>query len=1369
MLQMTIFIFLLVIAAVLSIGIAYVILRRVVAPGAGYFTLLMLAVGVWSTCYAVELNSHNLQSMVFWASCAYFGILLVPPTWLAFTLAYTGRGDILTRRFLLLLAIPPLIVLVLVFSNPAHRLFYSQVDLVSSALGAAAVYTHGPVFWVNAVYTYVLLLSGSIILIRSLLMSHNPIRGQVIALLAAILAPWIGNGLYLSGYNPYPQFDLTPLAFVFTGLAVAWAFLRYRLLDIIPVAHAALIANLQDGLIVLDSRRRIVDLNPASEAIFSRTAAEMIGRDVAELDWGAGGFAPEILDYPEAALNLVIGEEENRRYYDLRVTSLKEGGRPDTGRLFVLRDISEQVRVGETLDRSEAILEAVSFASARFLNSMSWEDTIPDVLARFGEAARVSRAYIFENHLDREGALLASQRYEWVAEGIVPQIENPELQDFSYQAVGLERWAQILGRHELINGLVSDFPAMEQQLLIAEQIQSIIVAPIFVAGEWWGCIGMDECTFPRQWAKGELEALQAAAGVIGASIQRQQIEGSLRQRAEELTTLHEVSMVITSSRDMSALLTEIVERSVTLLGGTSGALYLCEPENRELSCAMCINTSRDYSGVRIEYGEGAVGIVAETGEPLLIGDYRTWQNRANVFVREQPFRSVLSAPLIWQQQVLGVIQILHDHEPNRFTGDDLSLLILFASQAAIALHNARAYAGAQEEARRVAMLNEITQASIQAPDLDAMLAILANRLDELFEADNTYITFWDEEHQAEVPAAAHGPLGDAYVAMRAISGEVTLTASVLNAGRVLVAEDIFYSPHISPRIAALFPARSLMALPLIADGRKLGAALIAYSQPHSFTPQEIALAEEVRTQISLAMTKIRLLDLERRRADELEALQATVTDISSERDLPSLLQAILERAAGLLRATGGDLALYDAGRNDIEIVVCHNMGKDYTGMRMANGEGALGRAVEQRQPVVIEDYQKWEWRSELFAEIPYHAVLAVPLLVRGRILGALGVVDRNPRRRFTQEDQRLLYLFSQQAATAIENARLYADEKRSASELGLLFESSTAMVKTLDLSDLYNIATDRLARAGGATSARILSCDLDSGQATVLAEYAGTQAGVEERISDVGVTYDLRDYPQTLASLRAGKPLTLNISSPDLSDGDRRELTEYCVKSALNLPMLASDRVIGYAEIWDSRTERLWSEEEIQYCQTLANQAALVIDNVRLYNQMQHLAVTDTLTGVYNRRGLLEHGQREINRAMRNARPLAAIMLDIDNFKQVNDSYSHAAGDQVLQTLALLCQENLREVDIIGRYGGEEFAILLPESDNDGAYLVAQRLRQSVAETPIHTQHGEISITVSVGVACTQGEISNLAVLLDLADTAMYEAKRAGRNLVRLT
>jgi len=123
-------------------------------------------------------------------------------------------------------------------------------------------------------------------------------------------------------------------------------------------------------------------------------------------------------------------------------------------------------------------------------------------------------------------------------------------------------------------------------------------------------------------------------------------------------------------------------------------------------------------------------------------------------------------------------------------------------------------------------------------------------------------------------------------------------------------------------------------------------------------------------------------------------------------------------------------------------------------------------------------------------------------------------------------------------------------------------------------------------------------------------------------------------------------------------------------------------------------------------------------------------------------------------------------MLDIDHFKQVNDIYSHAVGDQVLRALAETCRANLREVDLLGRYGGEEFAILLPETDVQGAEQVAERLRHEIASAPVMTRRGPITVTVSLGVTGALNGSSELAVLLDRADTAMYAAKQAGRDRV---
>jgi diguanylate cyclase (GGDEF)-like protein len=156
----------------------------------------------------------------------------------------------------------------------------------------------------------------------------------------------------------------------------------------------------------------------------------------------------------------------------------------------------------------------------------------------------------------------------------------------------------------------------------------------------------------------------------------------------------------------------------------------------------------------------------------------------------------------------------------------------------------------------------------------------------------------------------------------------------------------------------------------------------------------------------------------------------------------------------------------------------------------------------------------------------------------------------------------------------------------------------------------------------------------------------------------------------------------------------------------------------------------------------------------------------DYLTGIYNRRGLFELGKREVERAVRFGHPLSLIIIDIDHFKDVNDTYGHAAGDQVLQLMAKLCLNNIREIDIIGRYGGEEFVILLPESSAPDACIVAERLCSLVAGEPFSTPGGDIPITISLGVSTVDENNESLEGLIKQADKSLYKAKLLGRNRV---
>jgi diguanylate cyclase (GGDEF)-like protein len=168
---------------------------------------------------------------------------------------------------------------------------------------------------------------------------------------------------------------------------------------------------------------------------------------------------------------------------------------------------------------------------------------------------------------------------------------------------------------------------------------------------------------------------------------------------------------------------------------------------------------------------------------------------------------------------------------------------------------------------------------------------------------------------------------------------------------------------------------------------------------------------------------------------------------------------------------------------------------------------------------------------------------------------------------------------------------------------------------------------------------------------------------------------------------------------------------------------------------------------------------------VRMVGGLQKLAERDPLTGLANRRRLIAAGQEEHRRARRLDHPLAALMLDLDRFKRVNDRYGHGAGDDVLREVARRIQDAVREIDLPARYGGEEFAVLLPDTRLEKAQEVAERIRQAVGDAPIDTRRGALAVTVSAGVAVL-GEQGDLAALIEAADGALYAAKAAGRNRV---
>ena len=215
--------------------------------------------------------------------------------------------------------------------------------------------------------------------------------------------------------------------------------------------------------------------------------------------------------------------------------------------------------------------------------------------------------------------------------------------------------------------------------------------------------------------------------------------------------------------------------------------------------------------------------------------------------------------------------------------------------------------------------------------------------------------------------------------------------------------------------------------------------------------------------------------------------------------------------------------------------------------------------------------------------------------------------------------------------------------------------------------------------------------------------------------------------------------------------------------SMMVLQLTAQDQHIGFMTA-ESHQSGAFNDSNIHFAQALANEASVALQNAILFQEVERLSITDPLTGLNNRRGFDIAARQNVRVAIRHKRPLSCLMLDIDFFKRVNDTYGHATGGKVLVKIAHVCQQHIRSTDLLARFGGEEFCFLLPETSANGALPFSERLRTAISDIVFESDGQVFSVTVSLGISECLGENDSLGSLLERSDEALYSAKQAGRN-----
>jgi diguanylate cyclase (GGDEF)-like protein len=384
------------------------------------------------------------------------------------------------------------------------------------------------------------------------------------------------------------------------------------------------------------------------------------------------------------------------------------------------------------------------------------------------------------------------------------------------------------------------------------------------------------------------------------------------------------------------------------------------------------------------------------------------------------------------------------------------------------------------------------------------------------------------------------------------------------------------------------------------------------------------------------------------------------------------------------------------------------------------------------------------------------SLILMPLFINESLVGCIGLDNVFENDFWEKGYINLLRVISETIGSALLREQVQLTEAHARRQAETLHQALAALTSELDMDQVLQLLLVYLEKVIPHDSASVLMFE-DSVVKIVACR------GFDPNLNPVGNCYSAENQ-LVQEMLETKKPIVINDTLED--PRFKGWAGTKAVRSWLGVPMLSRGEMIGFLTL-DSIQVDAFSSEEARTAQTFASEAAIAVANARYFDQIQQLARTDPLTGLFNRRHFFEIARKEFSRATRYDVPLTMIMLDIDFFKSFNDAFGHDAGDQALVEVANCIQKIIRETDVPARYGGEEFAVLLPQTDLEGGLEAARKMREAIEKHLIKLPLGVENITVSLGVAAHHPSQKKVEDLLKETDQALYRAKAYGRNQVQ--
>ncbi|HUF39695.1 MAG TPA: GAF domain-containing protein [Anaerolineales bacterium] len=734
-------------------------------------------------------------------------------------------------------------------------------------------------------------------------------------------------------------------------------------------------------------------------------------------------------------------------------------------------------------------------------------------------------------------------------------------------------------------------------------------------------------------------------------------------------------------------------------------------------------------------------------------------------MEEHRIQSWITFPLIGSDQsILGLVDVLDSREPRRFQDDEIALGELLAKLASIAFQRATLDASNRARAGQVAAMADLVALLAELPpelSSDEILEALMRALTEAVGASFSLLSLYNGEKDClEVIRTRNNSdrdIPEVFFKPRSLDrypqhGRVLRENRIIRFG--LDERDL--SPD---EREALIASRgtTVWLIPMEAEGEVMGVVEAVSGARQNFPGTE---GERVlRILAGLALRALQLSgsgDLTQQPVQFSRALVDAARLMNRSLNMSEVLVQIMEQTMAVMGCTTANLMLIEGDRaRVVEHRGYHlrvqSLGP-LTNMDLAVTIPTLAEMLRTRQPILLPDIQKVDWWVPIPGGDWIRSYAGAPLMADGEVIGFLNLDSESPGT-FDASVTRQMEAFASIAASVLQNARKFKNIQDRVSELEIVRQATLSLTASLNLEELLaTILRRSLDLFTGPCDAHIFL--YHGGKLTFgAAMYGdGTAGEVWAEPREEGLTY-------TVA--RSGLPIIVD----DMRQHPLfRNTPDDWTGSIIGLPLKYGDTVVGVMNL-AHQTSYEFKEQQIRILNLLADQAAISIVNARLHHLVQEQSMTDMLTGLHNRRSFNNRIDEEVQRSDRYGHTFSLAMMDLNRFKSINDNYGHPTGDQVLIRISRCLSDRVRNTDFLARYGGDEFALIMPETPRPVAEGIALRLQRALEECEFGlASRSAAPITISIGIGQYPSDARNTKDLVAAADKDLYRVKSLWRK-----